>query len=65
MDTKSKKRSSMRESDDIELTTGEIENINASGHVQELDRNFNLWSIAGMAVTTGNTWIALAGTIVS
>ncbi|EXJ81954.1 hypothetical protein A1O1_08021 [Capronia coronata CBS 617.96] len=37
--------------------------INASGHVQELERNFGLLSIIGVAVVTGNTWAALAGTI--
>lgn len=32
--------------------------INASGHKQELERNFSLLSICAVAVTTGNTWIA-------
>ncbi|KAI7508555.1 hypothetical protein KC364_g92 [Hortaea werneckii] len=32
--------------------------INASGHQQELERNFGLWAIVGMALTAGNTWIA-------
>ena len=36
--------------------------INASGHRQELDRNFNLVSICALAITTGNTWVALGGT---
>ena len=36
--------------------------INASGHRQELDRNFNLLSICALAITTGNTWVALGGT---
>ncbi|KAH8694190.1 putative choline transport protein [Talaromyces proteolyticus] len=35
--------------------------INASGHRQELDQNFSLLSICGIAVTLGNTWIALGG----
>jgi hypothetical protein len=38
--------------------------INASGHVQELDRNFSLLSICAIAVTTGNTWIAQGGSVV-
>ena len=38
--------------------------INASGHIQELDRNFGLWSICGLGLTSGNTWIALGGSIV-
>ena len=38
--------------------------INASGHHQELDRNFHLINIAGLGVTSGNTWMALGGSIV-
>jgi amino acid transporter len=37
--------------------------INASGHRQELDRLFSRFSIISTAITTGNVWIALAGTI--
>lgn len=39
--------------------------INASGHVQELDRNFSLLSITAVGIVTGNTWAALGGSIVS
>ena len=39
--------------------------INASGHRQELLRNFNLLSICSVAITTGNTWVAIGGTIVN
>jgi len=39
--------------------------INASGHRQELDRNFRLINICGLGITSGNTWIALGGSIVS
>lgn len=38
--------------------------INPSGHPQELDRNFSLVNICGLGLTSGNTWIALGGTIV-
>ena len=38
--------------------------VNASGHVQELERNFSLLSICAVAVTTGNTWIAQGGSVV-
>jgi len=38
--------------------------INASGHRQELERNFSLLSICAVAVTTGNTWIAQGGSVV-
>jgi hypothetical protein len=38
--------------------------INASGHRQELDRNFRLINICGLGITSGNTWLALGGSIV-
>jgi len=37
--------------------------INVSGHKQELDRLFDTFSVVSTAITTGNVWIALAGTI--
>lgn len=37
--------------------------INASGHVEELDRRFNLLSVAGLGLTVGNVWPALGGSI--
>ena len=37
--------------------------INASGHVQELDRNFNLLSLAGVGLVVGNVWPAVGGSI--
>lgn len=42
----------------------EMELVNASGHRQEVDRNFSLLSICAVAVTTGNTWIAQGGSLV-
>lgn len=39
--------------------------INASGHVQELQRQFSLLSLCSVAITTGNTWVAIGGGIVS
>lgn len=41
------------------------EMVNASGHKQELERNFSLLSICAVAVTTGNTWIAQGGSVVT
>ena len=38
--------------------------INASGHHQELERNFSLFSIISLAITSGNAWITLGGSIV-
>lgn len=37
--------------------------MNASGHLQEVDRNFGLLSLAGFGIVSGNTWPALGGTI--
>lgn len=37
--------------------------INASGHVQELQRNFSLVSLAGIGITVGNVWPAAGGSI--
>ncbi len=39
--------------------------INASGHRQELERNFRFINICGLGLTSGNTWIAIGGSIVS
>lgn len=33
--------------------------INASGHVQEVNRNFNLLSLAGVGIVVGNVWPAI------
>lgn len=37
--------------------------INASGHVQELKRHYNLLSLAGIGITVGNVWPAVGGSI--
>jgi len=37
--------------------------INESGHVQELERNFSLFSLCSVGIVTGNTWSALGGSI--
>ncbi|KAL8332160.1 hypothetical protein RB593_002484 [Gaeumannomyces tritici] len=37
--------------------------INASGHVQELDRNSSLVSLAGVGLVVGNVWPAIGGSI--
>lgn len=44
-----------------EVAYGEL--INASGHVQEVDRNFGLLSLTGFGLVNGNVWPALGGTI--
>lgn len=37
--------------------------VNASGHVQELQRNFNLLSLTGIGIVVGNVWPAAGGSI--
>lgn len=37
--------------------------VNASGHVQELNRNFSLLSLAGVGLSVGNVWPAIGGSI--
>jgi choline transport protein len=44
-------------------TVAEGDVINVSGHKQELERLFDSFSVISTAITTGNVWIALAGTI--
>lgn len=48
---------------DDTLAVGEV--LNASGHKQELERQFSLLSICSVGITTGNVWAALGGSIVS
>jgi hypothetical protein len=38
--------------------------VNETGYVQELERNFSLFSICSVGIVTGNTWAALGGSIV-
>ena len=37
----------------------------ASGHVQELDRNFSLFNMCAVAIVIGNCWAITGSTIVS
>ena len=48
---------------DDSVGVGEV--LNASGHKQELERQFSLLSICSIGITTGNVWAALGGSIVS
>lgn len=45
-----------------DLSEGEI--INPSGHRQEVERNFGIWSICGAGITTGSDWPAIGGSLV-
>ena len=42
----------------------EVIGINASGHHQEVERNYGILSGISVGVTTGNAWTALGGTVV-
>lgn len=64
MDEKAAAKSEVENVRIAEIEEQGRDGINASGHIQELDRNFNLLSISGLAVNSGNTWAALAGGIV-
>ncbi|OBT95166.1 hypothetical protein VE01_07650 [Pseudogymnoascus verrucosus] len=44
--------------------SSDVVTTNISGHVQELDRQFGLWSICATGIVTGNTWTAIGGAIV-
>ncbi|KAL8787457.1 MAG: hypothetical protein Q9213_002234 [Squamulea squamosa] len=37
--------------------------VNVSGHKQELQRNFDLLSLCGFGITSGNVWFALGGSL--
>ncbi|TVY83089.1 Choline transport protein [Lachnellula suecica] len=37
--------------------------VNETGHVQELERNFSLLSVCSVGIVTGNTWAAFGGSI--
>jgi choline transport protein len=41
----------------------EGEEVNASGHRDQLARQYGIWSICGLALTIDNAWIALGGSI--
>jgi hypothetical protein len=40
-----------------------VDLINASGHMQELDRNFSLLSASGVGLVVGSVWPAVGGSI--
>jgi len=43
--------------DTVDTAEGEI--INASGHRDQLDRQYGILSICGMALTVDNAWVAI------
>lgn len=42
---------------DHDIAEGEI--VNASGHPDQLDRQYGILSICGMALTVDNAWVAI------
>lgn len=46
------------------VTVLEGHEVNASGHPDQLQRQYSIWSICGLALTIDNAWVALGGSIV-
>ena len=65
LDSVSKEDTHVDGKKDLEILEGTVSEvaINASGHRQELERNFNLLSVCSLGIASGNTWIALGGSI--
>lgn len=59
--------SSTYKSEKVAISDGEshsqLAEVNETGHVQEVERNFSLLSICSVGLVTGNTWAALGGSI--
>jgi hypothetical protein len=51
------------EKETVRASAPHFAEVNESGHVQELERNFSLFSICSVGMLTGNTWTALGGSI--
>ena len=52
--------------DDVDRRTSIIQRgeiVNASGHRDQLQRQYGLLSICGLALTIDNAWVALGGSI--
>lgn len=45
------------------IPVGREETVNASGHRDQLKRQYGLLSICGLALTIDNAWVALGGSI--
>jgi hypothetical protein len=37
--------------------------VNASGHTDELQRQYSIWQLCGLALTIDNAWVALGGSL--
>ena len=63
MDVKDEKTQDASSSTERDGTLSAEELVNASGHVQELQRNFSLLSLTGIGIVVGNVWPAAGGSI--
>jgi hypothetical protein len=45
--------------EEVDTETGAAEIINASGHRDQLHRQYGILSICGMALTVDNAWVAI------
>lgn len=45
------------------ISVEEEREINASGHKDQLQRQYSLWGVCGLALTIDNAWVALGGSI--
>lgn len=68
MDRSSQDKGLIQSAEEVKLSAeapplDQSELINASGHVQELDRNYSLLSLAGQGIVVGNVWPVLGGSI--
>jgi len=63
--TSEDKKTTLTLQDDIAIGSDELalavagEIINASGHRDQLDRQYGILSICGMALTVDNAWVAI------
>jgi choline transport protein len=51
-----------RKSNVVEVLEGQA--VNASGHEDQLDRQYGIWSLCGLALTIDNAWVALGGSLI-
>lgn len=63
MDTLNEKHLEDTKHTSPEADSDEQDLVNASGHVQELQRHFSLVSLVGIGLTVGNVWPAVGGSI--
>lgn len=58
------KRPAQSSAGEQDVTDDKADNINVSGHVQELDRSFSVWGICCIAIMNNNAWASGGGSLV-